>query len=586
MKRALLLSVVAAAALLVGPCGTAPPRPKPTAYRSLVPEGAPRVSAGRTHGTGAWVEPGAPLVLAATSPPEPSALWVTARADGGTEPADLVLRVDGAALAPASRVDVPPFAHLRFDLTDRAGARLELECDGEARVCALDPILGPSGAGARHGRPDVVLLLADTFRADNLGRDLGAERPLRLAPFLDDLAEGALRFTAARAPATWTLPSHASMFAGRYPPELGVVDGETKLPESAVTLAERFAEEGYRTAAITDAGYVSAAFGVDQGFHHFEEVGAIEGADPARTLAALERVLARDDPRPLLLFVHSYRSHAWVVDAAQRARLDGALVFQPDERFRSEDWRASLMDVLRTAPHGVPLEGDARDVTVGPMVPNYRGASASADAGFGAVLRRLERRPRAEGTVLVFTSDHGESLGEHGVVSHGNGVWDPQASVPLLIRAPGVAPRDVERPASLIDLPRTLCALAGVTPDPGWRGIDLLGSEPRDGPLFVFQTLPARVRYVAAIEGDWKLLFRDEGGPQELLFAYDLAQDPAELRDLSASIAGSGLELRLRAQLSSLAAGRAGADAGAAAPSDALKRQLEGLGYTAPGGGR
>ena len=493
-------------------------------------------------------------------------------------------------LRAAEQIGDGRYVHVCVELgSSPSTARLEITAQAGSPVILLDPVLGPRDVGTPRERPwpsqpDVVMLIADTFRGDNIGFSIVRDKGLELSPALESLASESVRFTAARAPATWTLPSHASIFAGRYPPELGIVDGGGRLADEVTTLAETFRAAGYRTVAITDAGYVSAAFGLAQGFGHYEETGTVEEPEFQGTFDALDRVLARDDGRPLLLFVHSYRSHAWVVDAPTRERLGGALEFQSNERFRSPEWRQGVISLLKSAPHGVPMQGPAYEDVVASMAPNYRGASAAAGAGFGAVIQKLRLRGAFGSSITVFTSDHGESLGEHGVISHGNGVWDPQALVPLLVKAPGIEPRIDDRAVGLIDLGRTLCSLAEIEPPREWRGIDLFGSAERTEPIMVFQTLPARVRYVAAIAEGYKLVFRDEDGPRELLFAYDLDQDPDELENRDRDVRGTRLEAQLRAELEAVWA--AAQESSDATRSPELSRQLEGLGYAAPGSDR
>jgi arylsulfatase A-like enzyme len=132
--------------------------------------------------------------------------------------------------------------------------------------------------------------------------------------------------------------------------------------------------------------------------------------------------------------------------------------------------------------------------------------------------------------------------------------------------------------ASLLDVPRTLCALAGVEPHPRWRGVDLFAPGIDGSRLHaVHQTLPARVRYVAAIEWPWKLVFRDAEGPQELVFAYDVGGDPAEARNLGSELEGTERERRARAFLEAL---QSGSTSGSEArPPEAVRRQLEAMGY-------
>ncbi|QDV09631.1 Choline-sulfatase [Planctomycetes bacterium Poly30] len=436
-------------------------------------------------------------------------------------------------------------------------------------------------APAAPHRPDVYLLMADTFRADNLGLQI---RGLPLCPELDELARDSRVFRHARTPATWTLPAHASLFTGRYPREIGVTDARSRVRPELETLAEAFAAAGYRTAAVTDAGYVSSHFGMDQGFESFVTTGNMTAPDFDLTVAAVEEALERPaDDRPLFLFVQSYRAHSWTVSEATRERLGAGLAFQPDEVFTSKPWRSRFLELLRVAEHGEPMVGEEFDAVVGSMVPSYRGAAADTSEGFGRVLEVLRAQPRFPEAAIVFTSDHGEAFGLHGVVSHGNGVWEEQGRIPLLISAPWIASGADDRPASLIDLPRTLASLAGIEPVSAWRGTDLLSPVGPQRPLFVFQTLPAKTCYVAMIEDGIKWIFIDQGGaPGDLAFVYDLKRDELEEENLSAQIGGGDREAEVRGALGRvmgpMPTGVPGTEA-AGEMDPELDRQLRGMGY-------
>ncbi|MEE2938754.1 MAG: sulfatase [Planctomycetota bacterium] len=553
-------------------------------WTSLSPPDGARLARPGLSAVGQVLTPDQPLELGRADLRVARALTLTVL--GAPEDASISLRIDGEDAA--TRAVPADHGHVRFDLPMAGeGAALALVLEAvsvDADVLVVDPIVGPAEVGAAGNRPwdappDVHLLMADTFRADNLGLHVGSTPSTKpLTPALDAFAETAVRFDNARAAATWTLPSHASLFTALTPPEIGIADGLSRLGPEHVTLAERFRAAGYRTVAITDAGFVAAAFGLDQGFAHYEETGTIEEPRFERTLAAVERALDRDDGRPLLLFVQSYRAHVWTVGPETRERLGDALAFRPDDVFRSRRWKDAVLQLLGSAEHGAPMAGADYEAEVASMVANYRGASADAAAGFGRILEALEERGGAASAVTVFTSDHGEALGSHGVVSHGNGVWDGQSLVPLVVRAPGRAAGSRNDVASLLDLPRTLCALARVEPHPRWRGVDLFATGIDGSRLHaVHQTLPARVRYVAAIEWPWKLVFRDADGPQELVFAYDLGGDPAEARNLAGELEGTERERRARAFLQDLQSSR---DSGQMAqPPEAVRRQLEAMGY-------
>ncbi|MCP3917986.1 MAG: sulfatase [bacterium] len=454
---------------------------------------------------------------------------------------------------------------------------------GEFALAAfLEPVIGPAEIGAPGARPwpaapDIVLLMADTFRADNLARWGGDPE---LTPELNAFAELGRCFVATRAPATWTLPSHASLFTARYPREIGVTSKDTRLAARADTLAETLRASGYRTAAVTDAGFVSASFGLDQGFSRFDESGRVASGDMDTTVRAVEDILSADDGRPLFLFVQSYRAHDWVVSEATRARLGERYTFRPNDDFHSPEWRARVLDLLRNATHGEPLQGAEFDEVVAAMEPNYRGAAADTSAGFGRMLARLRERGGFERAVVAFTSDHGEAFGEQGVVSHGNGVWEVQARVPLILRAPGVSAGDDPALASLVDLPRTLCGLAGAQPPAAWGGRDLLQPAPAEHTVFVFQCMPDIPQYVAAVDTRWKWIFADEGGPGVLRFAYDLDADPAEKSDRAGDAHGSDWSARLgRAREALGELYRPALEAPAAQLGESQRRQLDALGY-------
>ena len=451
--------------------------------------------------------------------------------EGSPTPEPLLsVELDGHVLVsrtlPTGPRPEPEYLDLTLPSGGVRGARLRLSVRGPACLAALiDPVILPADAPPRaeRERPDVVLLLADTYRADNLAAWGGDPE---LAPHLNALAERSLRFVEAQTPGTWTLPSHASMFAGLYPPQLGVLERTDRLGAAAHTLAEHFAAAGYRTAAVTESLYVSRTFGMDQGFAWFEE----HDGDVAHTVERARALLARDDGRPLLLFVHSYRAHdPYLVSPATRARLG--------ERY---DWSRgvdtffpTIVKSVQTGRRGTPVAGEGAAAFAG-VEAYYRGASADLDAGFGELLRSLEEDGFLDRGVLVFTSDHGEAFGEHGIGGHGSGVWQEQSHVPLCLVAPGVAAGVDDTTASLIDLPRTLCGVAGIEPHPGWLGRDLL-NEPAGAPVFAFQTRTVQDACdLAVVRGSRKLIFGAHvEEPERPDFAYDLAQDPGELRDLA-----------------------------------------------------
>jgi len=393
---------------------------------------------------------------------------------------------------------------------------IRFELDGGAAVGAfLAPVLGPARPRTPD-RPDLVLVLADTFRADNLAT-YGGEPGI--TPHLDALADRALVFSEARSPSTWTLPAHGSLFTGLYPGQHGAYGGSRGVPAELVTVAEHLRALGYRTGAITDSVYVSEAYGLDDGFEWFEEH---EVWDVDRTLRAADRFLAAADGRPTFLFVHTYGVHGPYRVSETTAKRLGI------ERDYEELTRAALDDALVGLEPGDPV------IWAPEMVEElrrlYLGGVVDLDLALGAWLERLRAGGALERTHVAFTSDHGEAFYEHQHLFHSGKPWGEVIRVPLFFAGPGVAPRTVAHPASLVDVPRTLADLAGVPPHPSWGGASLLSLDEDRSSYAFFHAGGAWS--TAIVNGGHKLLASGDAaslGRGEYDLAFDLIADPGEL---------------------------------------------------------
>lgn len=340
----------------------------------------------------------------------------------------------------------------------------------------------PAAAPARS----VVLVTIDTLRADHVGA-YGASTAR--TPALDALARTGARFDRAWAPAPITLPSHASLLSGRYPPGHHARHNGMALGASVPTLATSFRDAGFATAAFVSAFPLDNRFGLARGFDVYD--------------AVLPRTA---DGRPL-----NERPGAETVDRARawlQSHLDGRFflwvhLFEPH------------------APYGSPDSGASVEA-------RYADEVALADREMGRLLSALG--PRADTTLVVATSDHGEAFGEHGEIGHSVFVYDTTLRVPLLMRGPGV-PAGVVVPddVSLVDLAPTLAALTGAEPLEG-DGLSLVGTwsgnrlVPRllyaesFAPLFDFGWAGLR----AVRDGPWKYI----AAPRAEL--YDTGRDPTE----------------------------------------------------------
>lgn len=411
--------------------------------------------------------------------------------------------------------------------------------------------LASATARSADARPNIVLISLDTLRADHVGAWGNARAPL---PSIDALAATGVRFARAEAASSWTLPSHYSLLSGLTPaahgvlPDLEIVRGyvfpDRKLAIKGsgreVMLAEALSEKGYRTAAVTEDGWVAPKFGFDQGFRVFR--AALEGSLPgtvAGTLAELETAGTRG---PWFLFVHTYATHqpyhapkALRTKWADAAHVGFAL---PAGRVPIDDYYRFRSPLFPPAPSDVRAFRDL-----------YDGQAAWADELVASVLDWLKAKGLLEQTVIVVTSDHGEEIFERGQFDHGDTLFEEVTHVPLVIAAPGRVPagRVVDGTVSLVDLPATLLDLAGAgetlgegrTLRPLWSGAEAPGTRAAFAQVVGHGAEPVS----AAWSGSLKLIRREtKAGLREQLF--DLARDPGETRDLSGSRAADVATLR------------------------------------------
>ena len=486
----------------------------------------------------------------------------------------LLLRRAGGALRGAAGLRFLPVAGL---LLLAAGVRLGGTAGPEPVVREF-----PAREGAAPRGPDVLLVSVDTLRADAVA---GPHPPGFELPTLDRLRREGASAPYALSSSGLTLPGHLSMLTGLDSLAHGVRGNFDRVPAERLTfLSERFHEAGWRTAAVIANGLLARDIGFGDGFevyddsdvprlgpvrafldrfegrswlrlvlnpHRMERVagpllfralrsgnGLPERGRGARTaglaLDLLEPLLA--DERPYFFFLHFMDPHD---PYGTVAPFDGTLTaglpplpagMAPDPQHGISGHAAiALEEELRS---GDPARAAAAAAPVDHLRLAYLEEVAYLDRRLGEVLARIEEAGRP--TVVLFTGDHGEHFGEHGLMKHGNSLYEEMVRVPFLLRAPGVEPGSVlPGTPQLIDVAPTLLALAGLEELDGVQG----RSWWRDGRL----ADPGERPHLAADDerfslrlgarkwiGAWRV-----GGehPVEALAFHDLAAAPAEDRN-------------------------------------------------------
>ncbi len=387
---------------------------------------------------------------------------------------------------------------------------------------------------------NVLLVTVDTLRADRLG--CYGSRDVK-TPAIDSLARKGALFSRAFAHTTTTLPSHANILLGTTPLVHGVHENAGFIVgREFLTLAEHLQASGYATAAIVGAFPLDSRFGLDQGFDVYDDDF---GVRDSRKFAYGERragdVVTRavewltGRTAPWFLWVHLFDPHH---------------PYEPPEPFRTQ-------------------YGDRP----------YDGEVAYADSELGRLFDVLERPDPGGKTIVVFTADHGEALGEHGEVTHGFLAYNPTLWVPLIVDLPGERPLRNDELVSHADIFPTICEALGLKTPGGLSGHSLLpaiAGRRIPEPAVYFESLyPFFQRGWAPlrglIDGDKKYI---ESPIPEL---YDLARDFGEQANLAARTEIGGYRKALE-ELLAKQAGPAGA-ANRAKPDARTREALASLGY-------
>jgi tetratricopeptide (TPR) repeat protein len=249
-------------------------------------------------------------------------------------------------------------------------------------------------------RLSIVVISIDTLRADHVNP--------RLTPVLDSLEREAVVFEQAVTVAPLTLPAHASLLTGMYPPRHGVRDNAVfALPADVATYPSQLQQLGYATGAFVSAVVLDHRYGLNRGFDVYDDEIAGPERAGGETLAHAASWMVRA-PRPFFLWVHLFEPHA----------------------------------PYRTG--------------------SYAGEVTAVDTALGEFFRHLRDAHLWADIVLSVTADHGESLGEHGEQTHGFFLYDATLRIPWVLKAPGVLPRRVPQLVRLVDEMPTILEVAGV----------------------------------------------------------------------------------------------------------------------------
>jgi len=395
----------------------------------------------------------------------------------------------------------------------------------------------------RPAHPNVLLLVMDTTRADRCSFQ-GYDRPT--TPALAEFAKDAVTFRETWSPSNWTAPAHATLFTGAGPERHGLTAGvRPSLRTNIATLAERFNAAGYDTACFTNNEFVSPEFGLSRGFTKFEPLYRDEkrpypSSKATHARAAEWAEASHGNGKPFFLFINDIEPHQPYTPPAE----DAARFVRPGTT------PADIADAAAyTAISGLRFtlgleEIGARRLAVWSDL--YDAEIFTLDREIGVLLDRLRKDGLLDSTVVVILGDHGEFLGEHHLVDHGQSLYRQVLHVPMLLRYPGSfdGGRVVPDVVRLEDVAPTIVELCGMAPLSDIDGVTLtrdlpgrvaFGTQPphdtvsrraeREFPQTDISQLSRGIR--SAFDGRFHLIAFTDGS----LELYDVSRDPEEKDD-------------------------------------------------------
>lgn len=402
----------------------------------------------------------------------------------------------------------------------------------------------PEAVRHAHGpaKPiNVVILGLDTLRGDHLG--IAGMEGLK-TPNIDALAADGTYFARCQSTAPWTGPSFASVYTGLLPYHHGFYGREFySLGPEQTTMAEIFAQAGYRTAAFVTVAYLTYAYGMSQGFaagEKFTDQG--KGQEAWLVTRSADGYTKVHGQEPFFMMLHYFDVHAPYTPPEP---FDG-MYYQGDPRAPGEPLMSRLLDPA------VNFLADRPDIytwlegVTDPAYPpaQYAAGVSYADMHVGRVVADLKAKGLYEETMIVLLADHGEHLGEHGVYYGHSFPYEEVLHVPLIVKWPGGRNKGtvIGERVSLLDVLPTVLETVGLPVPGGLDGRSLVGlargrqgsKGGAHGSLLIAEQGESPQQYCKTVTEDpWKLmLFFEEGGFRPLLF--NLQDDPRELRDQAA----------------------------------------------------
>ena len=320
--------------------------------------------------------------------------------------------------------------------------------------------------------PNVLLILADTLRADHLGC-YGYHR--QTSPNIDKFADECLLFEKAFSPSPWTKTTVGSILTSLYPHEHSAFRWADELSNVNLTLTEIFRNKNFKTFSIQASHIVTSRYGFHQGFQVYKEMMN----DLAENLTEeFLTWLNRNKKKSFFAYLHFMDTHY-----PFRVPEDYTRAFAREGQSQLNLYEMVSQDIRLLTEMGMPQSDKDHIVNL------YDDSILYFDIHFGRIIDALRASQVLDKTVVILLSDHGEEFWRHGSFGHGHTLYNELLHVPLLIRYPSILPaKKFPYPVQLIDLYPTILSLTRLDFDQEISGKDLL-------PAILNDREPKRVIY-------------------------------------------------------------------------------------------
>lgn len=390
--------------------------------------------------------------------------------------------------------------------------------------------------------PDMIIVVClDAFRYDHLTPEI--------TPNLIALKNESTFFSNCHAAGSWTKPSIASIFTGKWAHSAGAIGRDDQMPIDQTTLAEVFRSAGWDTVGISGNVVVQNANNFSQGFETF--IGNFNADADVMVDLALEEIAKRPD-RNFLLYLHMMETH---------------MPLNPPATYRTQ-WEQGQGRYRYNFGDIGPIIFEGMEITEGELLQVqglYNAEAAFADAEIGRLIDTLKEQDLWDNTAFVFFSDHGEELGDRGDWTHGHCLYELITHVPLIYIFPDTEPSEITGLTNLSIIGRSILDLAAIEGPGDFRD---------DYPCFS-EGVKRNGEQKCIVRSDgMKLIWRMYDDSLEL---YDIFNDPDELTNLFDEKTNIAAELLL--EIETILEESPEIETETREPSEAELEQLRALGY-------